>query len=327
MKIFYPTYYKEFKCIADKCKDSCCIGWEIDIDEKTREKYKALDTELGREIVEKTKRGFFPLEKNGRCAFLDSKGLCRIISSVGEGYLCDICREHPRYYGISADGLEGGLGLGCEEAARLILECGGEVKFTYTEHDPSYSSEDEYAQFTDRVRESIYSRIREEDVPQLVEYLLELAPAVDSISFDVCAGLEADDIPSTSVSALGKDELSEKLTAFTELIAECEALSEGWEKSVVLAKDVPLDEILTKKKEIKSLILYFTHRYVRECTEDMTAGQRVLFSLFSALFTVALASGKGGDEAMIRAAVDFSKNIEYSTDNVDMILDGLSNFL
>lgn len=327
MQIRVPEYFQKFKCIADRCKDSCCIGWEIDIDEKTRDKYATLDTELGREIVEKTKCGFFPLEKNGRCAFLDGKGLCRIISSVGEGYLCDICREHPRYYGISADGLEGGLGLGCEEAARLILECGGEVNFEYAEHDPSYSSEDEYAQFTDRVRESIYSRIREDDVPQLVEYLLELAPAVDSISFDVCAGLEANDIPSMSVSALGKDELSEKLTAFTELIAECEALSEGWDKSVSLTKSVLIGEILTKEKEIKSLIFYFTHRYVRECTEDMSIGQRVLFSLFSALFTVALAQGKKWADSMIRAAVDFSKNIEYSTDNVDMILEGLSEFL
>ena len=30
-----PFYYKEFHCIADACKDSCCIGWEIDIDEET----------------------------------------------------------------------------------------------------------------------------------------------------------------------------------------------------------------------------------------------------------------------------------------------------
>ena len=102
MQIRVPEYYEKFKCIADRCKDSCCIGWEIDVDAVAEEKYRALDTELGREIVEKTKQGFFPLEENGRCAFLDCRGLCRIISTVGEGYLCDICREHPRYYGISA---------------------------------------------------------------------------------------------------------------------------------------------------------------------------------------------------------------------------------
>ena len=30
-----PSYYKNFRCIADKCPDNCCRGWEIDIDEDT----------------------------------------------------------------------------------------------------------------------------------------------------------------------------------------------------------------------------------------------------------------------------------------------------
>ena len=30
-----PSYYEKFHCIADQCKDNCCYGWEIDIDEGT----------------------------------------------------------------------------------------------------------------------------------------------------------------------------------------------------------------------------------------------------------------------------------------------------
>ena len=30
MTVTVPSYYKDFKCIADKCRHSCCIGWEID---------------------------------------------------------------------------------------------------------------------------------------------------------------------------------------------------------------------------------------------------------------------------------------------------------
>ena len=37
MKIYVPDYYSEFSCIADKCSDNCCIGWEIDIDENSLE--------------------------------------------------------------------------------------------------------------------------------------------------------------------------------------------------------------------------------------------------------------------------------------------------
>ena len=34
--------YSEFKCKADKCKHSCCNGWEIDIDASTAEKYQQI---------------------------------------------------------------------------------------------------------------------------------------------------------------------------------------------------------------------------------------------------------------------------------------------
>ena len=49
--------YSEFKCKADKCKHSCCKGWEIDIDEDTLLYYKSLDTELGNEIRQNIHEG------------------------------------------------------------------------------------------------------------------------------------------------------------------------------------------------------------------------------------------------------------------------------
>ena len=39
-RIVMPDYSEGFRCIAGKCRHSCCIGWEIDIDEKTYEKYR-----------------------------------------------------------------------------------------------------------------------------------------------------------------------------------------------------------------------------------------------------------------------------------------------
>ena len=47
IKMRYPTYLKEFKCIGGECKDSCCIGWDIDIDKITfRQYYKVQDKEM-----------------------------------------------------------------------------------------------------------------------------------------------------------------------------------------------------------------------------------------------------------------------------------------
>ncbi len=127
MKLFAPPYYKAFKCIADRCLHSCCVGWEIDIDRASLLRYEALG-DFGREIIEsidfESDIPHFRLTGGGSCPHLDENGLCRIISGHGEEYLSDICREHPRFFNTVSGMCEAGLGAVCEEAARLILECG-----------------------------------------------------------------------------------------------------------------------------------------------------------------------------------------------------------
>jgi len=46
----YPDYYKDFCCIADKCKHNCCIGWEIDIDKDTLSVYKDMKGDFGKRL-------------------------------------------------------------------------------------------------------------------------------------------------------------------------------------------------------------------------------------------------------------------------------------
>ena len=122
-----PDFYDSFKCIADKCTDSCCIGWEIDVDDVALEKYNKINTDFGEEIcsqIIKSEDGSscFSLCENERCPFLNKKNLCDIIINCGEDYLCDICREHPRFYEWFAGVTECGLGLCCEEVCRILLE-------------------------------------------------------------------------------------------------------------------------------------------------------------------------------------------------------------
>ena len=123
MKLYAPKYYTDFKCIADRCTHSCCIGWEIDIDERTLEKYNALTggyADAIRDSIVDDGTPHFRLGAGERCPHLDECGLCRIITSVGEDYLCDICREHPRFYNFT-DVCEVGVGMSCPEAARIVL--------------------------------------------------------------------------------------------------------------------------------------------------------------------------------------------------------------
>ena len=123
MKLFAPKYYKDFKCIADKCEHNCCTGWQIDVDTATLKKYKELNGGYGEVIkrsISKGKTPHFITEKDERCPHLDERGLCRIITSFGEEYLCDICKNHPRFYNYT-DVCEVGIGMSCPEAARIIL--------------------------------------------------------------------------------------------------------------------------------------------------------------------------------------------------------------
>lgn len=123
MKLYAPKYYKKFKCIADKCAHSCCIGWEIDVNDAMLKKYSSLNSGYGLEIVKSISTEgapHFKLCGGDRCPHLDEKGLCKIILNLGEDYLCDICREHPRFYNYSSV-CEVGLGISCREAARIVL--------------------------------------------------------------------------------------------------------------------------------------------------------------------------------------------------------------
>lgn len=132
MKLYAPKYYKEFVCIADRCSHSCCIGWEIDVDRETAKKYEKMTDGYGLEI-KKSLSGkgstHFKLKKDGRCPHLDERGLCRIILNIGEDSLCEICREHPRFYNDTARGKEVGLGMSCEEACRIILSSDSYAEF------------------------------------------------------------------------------------------------------------------------------------------------------------------------------------------------------
>ncbi len=123
MKEVFPNYYEKFTCIADKCKHSCCIGWEIDIDEDTMDLYNSLGGELGERIRGSIEGEIphFALREDGRCPHLNEKGLCDIILALGDGAICDICYLHPRFSNFHEDFTETGLGLCCEEAARIIL--------------------------------------------------------------------------------------------------------------------------------------------------------------------------------------------------------------
>ena len=74
----YPEYYKEFSCIASRCRHNCCIGWEIDIDPETAEKYRDVGGERGermKNFIEWCGEPHFILGEGERCPFLNERNL------------------------------------------------------------------------------------------------------------------------------------------------------------------------------------------------------------------------------------------------------------
>ena len=160
--ILQPNYYDKFKCIADKCKDNCCIGWEIDIDEITFNKYMNIGGNLGNRLKNEitTENGvhYFKLKENERCPFLNKNNLCDIICESGEENLCQICNDHPRYINNYSNITERGLGLASEEACRIILTQNSPAYLIDSKSKAKYTPvvpDDPYLEYLYKVRDMI----------------------------------------------------------------------------------------------------------------------------------------------------------------------------
>lgn len=148
MRYVKPHYYDEFKCIADKCPDTCCAGWQIVIDEETLEKYGAsrdgFSTRLKNSID--WEEGCF-LQHGGRCAMLNENNLCDLVTEKGEEWLCITCDRYPRHI-EEFDGVrEMSLSLSCPVVAKMLLESEESVRFLVEEDEEPDPLEDEFEDF------------------------------------------------------------------------------------------------------------------------------------------------------------------------------------
>ena len=165
MNIYYPFYYKDFGCIADRCRHSCCVGWEISVDGCTLEKYRTLAPAERDEILSHIGEGVGVILGEGeRCPFLRCDGLCRLIAEWGDEYISHICREHPRFYHRVGERIECGIGASCEEACRVILSSDCYSDF-YSVETGEREIADECDFDTLSHREYIYSILADGSIP------------------------------------------------------------------------------------------------------------------------------------------------------------------
>ena len=170
MKTVVPDYYPQFKCIAEKCRHTCCRGWEVDIDPESAEKFAQIP-----KIAEKMDDEggpHFTLNEDESCPFLRSDGLCSMIITYGESILCDICRDHPRFRNYFTDRVEMGLGLVCEEAGRLILGRETPMKLITISDDGVEEKQPEDEIWLTEVRDYLLNSALEGPEARLTEYLV-----------------------------------------------------------------------------------------------------------------------------------------------------------
>jgi lysine-N-methylase len=51
MRYVYPDYYKKFQCVGGECIDTCCAGWQVDVDDNSACMYKAMPMPIGKKLV------------------------------------------------------------------------------------------------------------------------------------------------------------------------------------------------------------------------------------------------------------------------------------
>ena len=311
MKRIYPDYYKDFKCIADKCRHNCCICWEIDIDPDTDEYYKAykgsLSKRLKSHICRKDDPAHFILCDNERCPFLNKNNLCDIITEMGEEHLCTICSEHPRFHNELPDRVESGLGMCCEEAARIILTKKDAVTFI------SEGSSDIFDEIID-----------------LRDKAIEIAQNRNLTLKERCnALLNFSDytLPFTDISI------------WAEVFLSLERLDEKWTDILTeLQQNPPTEDNLkafenfmqNRTSEYEQLMVYLLYRHMANAPDSFEASLRSAFAVVSVMMIFNIGTLlyiKEKDfttETHIELCRTFSCEIEYSDENLYALYDELS---
>lgn len=320
MKYHKPSFFDQFKCIGSACTDTCCAGWEIEVDETTAQGYLAekgaFGDRLRREIGSEPGEYFFKL-KNNRCPFLNKENLCDIFINLGEDRLCDICREHPRFYNWFGDYTEVGLGLCCEEAERLLFSDSKPLTFVEEvtqDEEQDYSDEDEYTDASDLLddeseeceqmleeRKAIFSILqnRKKNIGARLKRLLLQLPYADEMLLLTVPILEWDDpesIPKLDYNAKpSTNTLKSSALFLIRFFGGMESLDETWpsmmkelEQNINSLIDVDkAAEFLQFMKgenrlyEYEHIAVYLVYRYYPEILFDGQIEAKILFAAAS----------------------------------------------
>lgn len=306
MRLIGPADYRGFACLQGACRHSCCQGWEIDIDDASLKRYRAMEGPLGRRLQEgiavEDGTARFRLTEDERCPFLNAEGLCDIILAEGEGALCQICADHPRYRHFYTGVTEVGLGLCCEAAARQALTRREPLRIVTLEDDGEADglTPEESAMLT--LREELLALAQDRKQP---------------------LALRADRLLARCDLTLPGGTMA----AWAAFLLTLERLEETWTERLLTLRDRPPGRGLGLKWDIplEQLLSALLCRHLPGALEDGDIAGRVLFAVQGYRLIAAMFAQAGADrlDTLIDIARQFSAEIEYSEENLSAFLDAL----
>lgn len=327
MKETVPSYYDSFTCIGMQCKNNCCIGWEVDIDDRTRDLYLNTGGPFGDKLkCEMTDDSRFELVNN-RCPFLNSDNLCDIYINMGEKGFCTVCREYPRFTESFGTLTERGLSFSCEESARIIFSDSAPMQFITRDSDEEYEDEFDKELFTylteartlitqalQNRRYSIYDRIRA---------VLHFASGVQQNVNENIYSMT--DTPVLEDSGL---DFSSAMSKILDICTNFQAMEDAWYNE--LSNAVLFDthsESDDCEYTYEHILVYFVFRYFMKAVYDYDVYNKIRLAVFSYLvirrFNLARLAKNGEIKIndRIETAAIYSKCVEHCRDNLEILND------
>ena len=299
MQEIYPSFYHEFKCIANLCEDSCCKDWDIDIDSDTEEFYKTVQGSLGDKmramlVTDEYGERVFPCT-DGRCPFWNRDKTCANFPRVAVDY-GDFC-EHI-------------LSFACPEAARFMLkntreaysDFGGERELDLSEDSGDCMS------FLIKAREKTLDYLLNEGEPFAYRLAdcLEFNAQVQSL----LDGEEPEPLDLSGAESRGSGFIFDMHLGFEIMSGEWKsALSDTAEK----AQKLKIRDDFAS--DFEKFALYYVYRYYLEA---INSGD-VLYSIKRIVCAYLVTGKRDYPYSRMRILQRYSKEVEHSYDNTEAL--------
>lgn len=317
MKNIYPSYFEKFKCIADKCPDSCCKGWDVVVDDETNEYYQSASGEFGKKLNRLMKidcdgdRIF--VSQNGRCPFWNENKLCDIYINLGEGHLCKTCREFPRItqdYTVFSEHL---LSFACPEAARLMLS-NDNAYDDFKNYDLDFSQCDynaELMRFLLGARDKLKNIFTDKSLTFslcldiAMQFCKKVQSSIDNLDFSTDISVD---------ECCKEDCLHQKpLKHIFDMHKDFDIMTDEWREILCKASEHTDEKIPGQYDDLfKRMALYYIYRYFLTAVDSMnvlSTANRILCAYV--VIGSALLTGEYETEKLFCL---YSKEVEHSTD-------------